>query len=152
MRRIFCLTVICLLLSASFAMTASAISCQEPNYCYMTITYTGTRHNVKARFTGIQVHSNAQTLNNSVTNTTSAYHLERISNDGGDWSHASAEKADTSSSATVTAWAAPLTQYVTKGKASCRIHCNFCNSHDTTSTGEQSAESHASGVEFDIPL
>ena len=98
------------------------------------------------------MHSNAQTLNNSVTNTTSAYHLERISNDGGGWSHASAEKADTSSSATVTAWAAPLTQYVTKGKASCRIHCNFCNSHDTTPTGEQLAESHASGIEFDIPL
>ena len=151
-RRTLCVLLICLLLAMSVPMLASASSCKEPAYNYMTLNFTGERHNVQSYFTGIKVHSGSSVMNNEVKNTTYAYSLLRLTNDSGQWDSSSGTTYDSSTSATVTVYVAPLVRYVTKGKATCYVHCHTCNAGKSTYTGEKSTSGRTSGVQFKITL
>lgn len=151
-RRIFCLSLVCMMVFLSVPTMASAASCKAPAYNYMTLNFTGERHNVKSYFSGIKIHSGDSVMNNEVKNTTYAYSLLRLTNDSGKWDSSSSTKEDTSTSSTVTAYTTPLTRYVTKGKAVCNVHCHTCNSNLNTGTGEKSTSGRTSGSQFKITL
>ena len=151
-KKVVCLMLIGTLLMLSVPMVAGAASCKKPAYNYMTLNFTGKRHNVKSRFTGIKVHSGKSVLNNKVTNTTSCFAKWRAADKDAGWQAATTTKEDTSTSSTSYAYTEPLVKYVTKGKASCKVRCYYCNSDQTTGTGEKSTSKRVPGKEYKFTL
>lgn len=91
-KKVVCLMLIGTLLMLSVPMVAGAASCKKPAYNYMTLNFTGKRHNVKSRFTGIKVHSGKSVLNNKVTNTTSCFAKWRAADKDAGWQAATTTK------------------------------------------------------------
>lgn len=145
LKRLIVATLLLLLM-----MPTLAFACKDPNHCYMTLTYTGAKHNVKAYFTGISIHSGNTVMNNKITTTAYAYTLLRVTNGSGAWESDSSTTSDASTTNTATVYTSPLTRYLTKGKASCKVHCYSCNMNETTTTAVKSTSSYDSGTEFQI--
>lgn len=122
MKRTLSVFVFVMLLASIVPNLAFAADCRTPRYGYCDMYFTGTRHHVDSKFTGITVHSKKTVMNNSITCRSYAQKADRVTNKKS-WVSTSASNTDASTSSTAYCYVAPATQYVVGGRADVSVKC-----------------------------